>query len=173
LAVSLVATGCTLAPHYQRPASPVSGAFPSQGVYATQPATAAGARSANGQATTDIGWREFFVDPRLQRLVEIALKNNRDLRVAVLNVAASRAQYLSMLTAQTDLYSAQQSLINARLARWTNLVDLYRALGGGWIERAGKTSRPADQRTDYGNSSDAPASSLAGMSVGKSGNQAS
>ncbi|KWI80618.1 multidrug transporter, partial [Burkholderia ubonensis] len=53
----------------------------------------AGARSANGQAATDIGWREFFVDPRLQRLIEIALNNNRDLRVAVLNVAAARAQY--------------------------------------------------------------------------------
>ncbi|KVU94127.1 efflux transporter outer membrane subunit, partial [Burkholderia ubonensis] len=52
-----------------------------------------GARSANGQAATDIGWREFFVDPRLQRLIEIALNNNRDLRVAVLNVAAARAQY--------------------------------------------------------------------------------
>ncbi|KWF23269.1 efflux transporter outer membrane subunit, partial [Burkholderia ubonensis] len=53
----------------------------------------AGARSANGQAATDIGWREFFVDPRLQRLIEIALNNNRDLRVAVLNIAAARAQY--------------------------------------------------------------------------------
>ncbi|KWB81631.1 efflux transporter outer membrane subunit, partial [Burkholderia ubonensis] len=42
---------------------------------------------------TDIGWREFFVDPRLQRLIEIALNNNRDLRVAVLNIAAARAQY--------------------------------------------------------------------------------
>ncbi|KWE73945.1 multidrug transporter, partial [Burkholderia ubonensis] len=41
----------------------------------------------------DIGWREFFVDPRLQRLIEIALNNNRDLRVAVLNIAAARAQY--------------------------------------------------------------------------------
>ncbi|KWK48185.1 multidrug transporter, partial [Burkholderia ubonensis] len=48
---------------------------------------------ANGQAATDIGWREFFVDPRLQRLIEIALNNNRDLRVAVLNIAAARAQY--------------------------------------------------------------------------------
>ncbi|WP_157654012.1 efflux transporter outer membrane subunit, partial [Burkholderia ubonensis] len=38
--------------------------------------------------------------------------------------------YLSVLTAQTDLYAAQQTLINARLARWTNLVDLYRSLGG-------------------------------------------
>ncbi|WP_198368407.1 TolC family protein, partial [Burkholderia ubonensis] len=58
--------------------------------------------------------------------------------------------YLSVLTAQTDLYAAQQTLINARLARWTNLVDLYRALGGGWIQRAGETPRPADQPVDYG-----------------------
>lgn len=96
MAVALFATGCTMAPHYERPAAPVAGAFPSGGVYATQPAATAataGARSANGQTAADIGWREFFVDPRLQRLIEIALKNNRDLRVAALNVAAARAQY--------------------------------------------------------------------------------
>ncbi|WP_198386226.1 TolC family protein, partial [Burkholderia ubonensis] len=58
--------------------------------------------------------------------------------------------YLSVLTAQTDLYAAQQTLITARLARWTSLVDLYRALGGGWIQRAGETPRPADQPVDYG-----------------------
>ncbi|RQS75026.1 multidrug transporter [Burkholderia sp. Bp8963] len=93
IAVALFATGCTMAPHYTRPDAPVSQAFPSGGVYATQPAATAGARSANGQAATDIGWREFFVDPRLQRLIELALKNNRDLRVAVLNIEAARAQY--------------------------------------------------------------------------------
>jgi multidrug efflux system outer membrane protein len=93
MAVALLATGCTLAPHYTRPAAPVAQTFPSGGVYATQPAAQAGARSANGQAATDLGWREFFVDPRLQRLIEIALSNNRDLRVSVLNVEAARAQY--------------------------------------------------------------------------------
>ncbi|HDR9605431.1 TPA: TolC family protein, partial [Burkholderia aenigmatica] len=80
------------APHYKRPDAPVAQAYPAGGVYATQPG-AAGARSANGQAATAIGWREFFVDPRLQRLIEIALKNNRDLRVSVLNIEAARAQY--------------------------------------------------------------------------------
>ncbi|KWE30468.1 hypothetical protein WT49_23795, partial [Burkholderia territorii] len=67
IAVALLATGCTLAPHYTRPDAPVAQAYPAGGVYATQPG-AAGARSANGQAATAIGWREFFVDPRLQRL---------------------------------------------------------------------------------------------------------
>ncbi|MBN3819873.1 efflux transporter outer membrane subunit, partial [Paraburkholderia sp. Se-20369] len=70
--------------------------------------------------------------------------------------------YLSVLTAQTDLYSAQQSLISARLARWTNLVDLYRSLGGGWIQRAGETPRPADQAVDYDKAAaPAPASAAA------------
>jgi multidrug efflux system outer membrane protein len=92
VAVALLAAGCTLAPHYERPAEPTTATFPSGGVYDQQPA-AAGAHSANGQAAVDIGWRNFFVDPRLQELIEIALKNNRDLRVSVLNMQASAAQY--------------------------------------------------------------------------------
>jgi multidrug efflux system outer membrane protein len=94
VAVAFLAAACTMEPKYERPAAPVSGAFPASGVYATQPGPAnGGARSANGRAAADIGWRDFFVDPRLQRLIEIALKNNRDLRVSVLNIQASRAQY--------------------------------------------------------------------------------
>ena len=94
VAVAFLAAGCTMAPKYERPATPVSDSFPTGGVYSTQPGAADnGTRSANGQAATDIGWRDFFTDPRLQRLIEIALKNNRDLRVSVLNIAASRAQY--------------------------------------------------------------------------------
>jgi len=49
--------------------------------------------------------------------------------------------YLTVLTAQTDLYNAQQTLVSVRLARLTNLVDLYRTLGGGWIERTGDEPR--------------------------------
>ena len=52
--------------------------------------------------------------------------------------------YLTVLTAQTDLYSAQLTLVSARLARLTNLVDLYRSFGGGWIERTGDAPRPAE-----------------------------
>ncbi len=99
MAVAVLATGCTMAPKYERPAAPVSANFPAQGVYATQPvATPDGARSANGVAAADIGWRDFFVDARLQRLIDIALKNNRDLRVAMLNVQAAQAQYQVVTT---------------------------------------------------------------------------
>jgi multidrug efflux system outer membrane protein len=92
VAVALLAAGCTLAPHYERPAAPVTATFPTGGVYDHQPG-ASGTHSANGQAAVDIGWRDFFVDQRLQQLIEIALKNNRDLRVSVLNMQASAAQY--------------------------------------------------------------------------------
>lgn len=93
IAAALLVTGCTMAPRYVRPAAPVAGEFASEGVYATQPGAASGARTANGRPAADIGWRDFFVDPRLQRLIEIALLNNRDLRVSVLNIEAARAQY--------------------------------------------------------------------------------
>jgi outer membrane protein, multidrug efflux system len=53
--------------------------------------------------------------------------------------------YLNVLTAQTNLYSAQQTLVSARLARLSNLVDLYRALGGGWLEHTGEQPRPAEE----------------------------
>jgi multidrug efflux system outer membrane protein len=55
--------------------------------------------------------------------------------------------YLQVLTAQTGLYSAQLALVTARMQRLTNLVDLYRALGGGWIQTTGDAPRPAD--VDY------------------------
>jgi multidrug efflux system outer membrane protein len=95
-AVAMLAAGCTLQPKYERPAEPTSQTFPEGGVYAHQPdasSTASNGRSADGKIAPDIGWRDFFADPRLQKIVELALKNNRDLRVSVLNIEAARAQY--------------------------------------------------------------------------------
>ena len=87
-AIALVLGGCSLQPLYQRPDAPVARAYPSGPAYA---AGAADTRA--GPAAADIGWRDVLTDPRLQRLVEIALANNRDLRVAALTVAQVRAQY--------------------------------------------------------------------------------
>lgn len=75
-------TGCmSLAPRYERPAAPVPERFP-------VPSAAA-----SGPAAADIGWSEFFADARLRALIELALANNRDLRVAALNVERARALY--------------------------------------------------------------------------------
>ena len=72
---------CTLAPHYERPAAPVPDSV-------RRAAAAAGATPA-----AEIAWQEFFPDPELQDLIGRALANNRDLRIATLNVEAARAQY--------------------------------------------------------------------------------
>ncbi|MFG6413558.1 efflux transporter outer membrane subunit [Roseateles sp. DC23W] len=82
LAASLTLAGCaSMAPTYERPVAPVAQQWPVPQV------TTADAKVA------DIGWREFFTDPKLQTLIEQALANNRDLRVAVLNVERAQAQY--------------------------------------------------------------------------------
>ncbi|WP_283093848.1 AdeC/AdeK/OprM family multidrug efflux complex outer membrane factor [Achromobacter sp. Marseille-Q0513] len=89
LSVSLAAAlaGCSLAPTYERPDAPVSAAYPAGAAYKPDAVNPAGV------ATADVGWRDFFTDPLLQRLIEMSLANNRDLRVAALNVEAARAQY--------------------------------------------------------------------------------
>ncbi|MCY4744066.1 efflux transporter outer membrane subunit [Pelomonas sp. UHG3] len=82
LAASLALAGCaSMAPTYERPAAPVAAQWPVPQGSATQAKAA------------DLGWREFFTDARLQALIEQALANNRDLRVAVLNVQRAQAQY--------------------------------------------------------------------------------
>ena len=54
-------------------------------------------------ATADVGWRDFFTDPLLRRLIEMSLANNRDLRVAALNVEAARAIQRSNLMPSVGL----------------------------------------------------------------------
>jgi outer membrane protein, multidrug efflux system len=101
LAALLAAAGlgaCTLMPHYQRPSSPVADHWPADaaGVGARLPAapdTTPAAPSTAAVPADQIGWRDLFTDPRLLHLEEIALENNRNMRIAVLNVAASEAQF--------------------------------------------------------------------------------
>ncbi|VVE38830.1 multidrug transporter [Pandoraea eparura] len=97
LSIALAAAflaGCTLAPHYERPEAPIATTFPSGPAYKTPgAANQNGTAGSNAVVAADLGWREFFTDPRLQKLIEIALQNNRDLRVSMLNVEAARAQY--------------------------------------------------------------------------------
>jgi outer membrane protein, multidrug efflux system len=85
LFIGLVVTGCTLAPKYRQPAAPVAQTWSEN--------SSANNHSANTNAVADIGWRDFFDDARLQQLIGLALTNNRDLRVAVLNVEVAQAQY--------------------------------------------------------------------------------
>jgi NodT family efflux transporter outer membrane factor (OMF) lipoprotein len=83
LALALALSGCmSLAPKYERPAAPVAAAFPDAPVNA-----------ATNEAAAQIAWQRFFADARLKQLIELALANNRDLRVAILNIEQARAQF--------------------------------------------------------------------------------
>src|SRR5476649_2064741 len=82
---AFVLGGCSLIPDYQQPAAPVANQYPQGPAYS--PA------QAPSQAAAEQGWKQFFHDPALQQLIQVALENNRDLRVAALNIDAFAAQY--------------------------------------------------------------------------------
>jgi multidrug efflux system outer membrane protein len=82
---AFVLSGCSLIPDYQRPEAPVAAQFPQGPAYSPT--------QAPNQAAAEQGWKQFFHDPALQQLIQTALENNRDLRVAALNIDAYAAQY--------------------------------------------------------------------------------
>jgi multidrug efflux system outer membrane protein len=80
-------TGCTMIPKYTRPEPPVPAGWPSGAAYREAQSTQ------TAPVAADLQWREFFTDERLQEIIEMALQNNRDLRVAALNVERAQALY--------------------------------------------------------------------------------
>lgn len=78
-------SACSLTPKLEHPTPPVPASFPYMGhaVMAQDGVVPASA----------MGWRTMFADPQLQRLIELALVHNRDLRLAALNVEAARSMF--------------------------------------------------------------------------------
>lgn len=112
LAVATALAGCSLAPTYERPQAPVDAAYPSGPAYGAPGQAAAGA-----PAAADVGWRDFFGDPLLQELLALSLANNRDLRVAALNVEAARLNP----SGQAGISRSYQ--VGASLSTWE--LDLF------------------------------------------------
>ncbi len=79
LAAALLA-GCSQNPKYVQPGLPTAPTY-------------TGDTGQAGLRATDVAWRSFFRDPQLQVLIERALVNNRDLRIAVLRIEEARGQY--------------------------------------------------------------------------------
>lgn len=82
---ALSLTACNFAPKYVQPAAPVPASLPQGGAY---PAPTAAETSVDA-----LGWRDFFIDARLQQVIGKALADNRDLRATVANVERARALY--------------------------------------------------------------------------------
>jgi multidrug efflux system outer membrane protein len=95
-------------------------------------------------------------DDELAALVRYTEAQQRSLDLSELRFKNGVDNYLAVLTAQTALYNAQLTTVNTRLARLTSLVDLYRALGGGWIGHTGDASRPAEDIGSVGSPSPSP-----------------
>ncbi|OGT95826.1 MAG: multidrug transporter [Geobacteraceae bacterium GWB2_52_12] len=87
LGAVLSLTGCsTMAPKYNKPDAPVPATWPSGPAYKDGGA-------ATDKPLAEIPWEEFFTDPQLRKLISLALENNRDLRIAALNIERARARY--------------------------------------------------------------------------------
>ena len=84
--ITAVAAGCTLAPKYAQPQAPVPATWPTGPAYAQPESTIV-------STVPDLPWQEFFSDEKLCQVIATALTNNRDLRLAVLNVERARAMY--------------------------------------------------------------------------------
>jgi multidrug efflux system outer membrane protein len=81
---ALALSGCTMIPKYARPEPPVPPSWPE---------SAAPPASGPGLAAAETRWEDLFTDQRLAGVIELALANNRDLRVAALTVEKMQAVY--------------------------------------------------------------------------------
>ena len=107
LAALLLTSACSMNPRLETPPAPVAPAYP-----LATPDEAARAAA--------LDWREMFGDPRLQRLIDLALENNRDLRISTLNVEAARAQFRVARGAQLPSVDASAGFTRQRVSAATS-----------------------------------------------------
>ncbi|HWB99772.1 MAG TPA: efflux transporter outer membrane subunit [Bryobacteraceae bacterium] len=156
--------GCSMSPRYSRPKTPVPPAWQGGG---TDPESQ---RTAGAPAAPDVKWQDFFADQKLQKVIDLALNNNRDLRIAALNVARVEAQYQIQRAQQyptvaaaatgnlyrfpkgqlgiSQSFTYQQYNVNLATTSWE--VDLFgriRSLKSGALEQylASEQARSASQ----------------------------
>ncbi|HEY6925641.1 MAG TPA: efflux transporter outer membrane subunit, partial [Steroidobacteraceae bacterium] len=126
--LAALCSGCTMEPHYSRPPPPI-------------PATWTGDTAAASATTSvsDIGWRQFFPDPTLQRLIKLALENNRDLRTAVLNVQAAQAQYRIQ---RADLFPTVAASAVEQIQKYPSGIVATGGAGGAAGSSTGAAATP-------------------------------
>lgn len=131
--VAVLGSGCTMGPRYSRPPPPV-------------PATWNGAAAAASATTSvsDVGWRQFFPDPTLQRLIKLALENNRDLRTAALNVQAAQAQYRIQ---RADLFPTVAASAVEQIQKYPRGVVATGSAGGAAGASSGAAATPVSGGT--------------------------
>ncbi len=105
----LVFSSCaSMAPKYTRPEAPVPSEWPGG------PAYKGGAVKPGERRVGDISWKEFFINEQLRKLIVLSLENNRDLRIAALNIERSRALYQIQRADLFPTVNASGSAVEAR-----------------------------------------------------------
>ena len=74
-------------PEYSRPDSPVSEKWLDDASYGKIK------KEGKNKTAVDLDWSKFFKDPKLGKIIETALENNRDLKTSALNVERTRLLY--------------------------------------------------------------------------------
>ncbi len=122
--IVLVTAGCSLAPKYTRPKAPIPSSWPSG------PACQEEGAESQCLAPQRLEWREFYKDPKLKQVVEMALANNRDLRISALNVERARALYgvqrAELLPSVTGSGSASKQRIPADVMGFPQALTIER-----------------------------------------------
>ena len=113
LAAAALLAGCSIIPTYERPAAPIPASY-------TETA---------GEVSAAVApWQDYFAEPRLRQLIEAALTNNRDLRVAALNIEQARAAFQ---VRGADLYPRVGLAANASRSPAVTTGSLTNAFSAG------------------------------------------
>ncbi|MBC2596239.1 efflux transporter outer membrane subunit [Ruficoccus amylovorans] len=107
-ATAALLTGCSMAPDYERPPAPIPADFPEGGAYQADDAVS------SAPAAGHLPWAEFYTDSKLREVITLSLENNRDLRVATLNIERMRALYNIERSALLPTVNAGASADRAR-----------------------------------------------------------
>ena len=113
-----VISGCSMAPRYHQPNVEMAETFPRAN---------ANNQHAGRVVAAELGWEDYFADQRLREIISLALNNNRDLRIAALNVEAVRAQYIISRADRLPALGASGNGGRSRVAR--DLSSLRNAYG--------------------------------------------
>lgn len=135
---AMTLSACTMAPRYERSALPVPDQFPT-------------AQVSSGASAETLAWRQVFLDSRLQAVIAQSLENNRDLRVAVLNVERARSQYRIQRASLVPGVQGTIAGIKGDTGTSAGETEAYTAdIGASWeldlFGRVRSLSRSAQQR---------------------------
>jgi multidrug efflux system outer membrane protein len=133
VALAAAASGCmNLAPRYERPEMPVESEW-----HSAQETPGAQQQEDNGAAV--LSWKQFFKSEKLQGIIDLALQNNRDLRIAALNVERTQALFRIQRAERVPALNAsgsyqRQRLPDAFFATGEGITKTYSATVGASFE---------------------------------------